>query len=767
MSSKALHAQLIEAIERLQDTIDSDIRDRAAAGSDFPVTSRLLSEYLWIYNRLEECYDQTIQTQRRINIREVLIRTVTRYLELYWLLTRPTVLQEGQEAVTWQALANTIRSQTQSIDLIIPTPRIVKDDIGPSFALREDLISKFFKQFEEARVASDIAKPPAMPLEDAALLVQRCERARRARHETFIKRGIQQQQASMTHPKKSQRDEVDREKCANTIKQFWKKFGARHKERQRRDSERELIGMKAIPRTPAFTEKVDRNEKRRKEEERRRKQELDAAMEVSRAWLRDNKQVDLERKLSELNAEYYNEVKLETGKAPTIKPKTNVLQTLFDRAEESPDAELGNLVAEQAAKKTKAKPEEAKKEAPKGGGGGKGKEEVPIPVRLTELQEALQRFNDLWNREDQGEATDSFDVQLARKEMWTSMLPDIALNCENNLKQELKNLKILEMRRVRKARPPRVRKKRQRKSRDPLGGKTDEEVLAQLVGLGIACSSPNITFRDFVGDNGMAMDGGESPCYATMGSEMMIEAVLPFACDREKISDIPKGVLISGNKGTGKSTLALAAIQALGATFLNFSPCVLVGKETPTPRILVLMLLKAARVLAPSVILVDDIDRMFGRGKKADASKKFKAQFRKNIRKVKPKDRILLIGTTSQFPLPKPCSTLFNREISIPKPGFPTRVAVWNFWLAKKNLIMPSISVNALAFASDGYTAASIARACNKANRVKISRTEPNDPITDREILKFLADAPEDESKPQVQFAFGGFKPTPVMAKKG
>jgi hypothetical protein len=121
-------------------------------------------------------------------------------------------------------MAASIMVQTQAIGLEIPTPRIVKDDTGPAFGLREDLFTKLARLFEEARITAEITNPPPMPLEEAALIVQRAERARHARHETLIKRGIQQQEAKLPHPKR-QREEGDREKCANTIKEFWKKFG--------------------------------------------------------------------------------------------------------------------------------------------------------------------------------------------------------------------------------------------------------------------------------------------------------------------------------------------------------------------------------------------------------------------------------------------------------------------------------------------------------------------------------------------------------------
>jgi hypothetical protein len=45
---------------------------------------------------LEEYSDQTVHTQRRVNIRDLLVRTVTRLLELYWQVTRARTLPEGQ-----------------------------------------------------------------------------------------------------------------------------------------------------------------------------------------------------------------------------------------------------------------------------------------------------------------------------------------------------------------------------------------------------------------------------------------------------------------------------------------------------------------------------------------------------------------------------------------------------------------------------------------------------------------------------------------------
>jgi hypothetical protein len=69
---------------------------------------------------------------------------------------------------------------------------------------------------------------------------------------------------TVAHPKR-QREEGDREKCANTIKEFWKKFGKRHKEQKQQKAEKILIGMKPVPFATSFLEKVENTLKRRKE----------------------------------------------------------------------------------------------------------------------------------------------------------------------------------------------------------------------------------------------------------------------------------------------------------------------------------------------------------------------------------------------------------------------------------------------------------------------------------------------------------------------
>jgi hypothetical protein len=107
-------------------------------------------------------------------MRDLLVKTVTRLLALFCGITRPPSIRESQTPVTWPVVAGTICAQTRSVDLRIP--RIVKDDIGPAYGLREDLIAKLARQVGAGRAAADVGRG----------CVARCA----ARHETLLRRGV-------------------------------------------------------------------------------------------------------------------------------------------------------------------------------------------------------------------------------------------------------------------------------------------------------------------------------------------------------------------------------------------------------------------------------------------------------------------------------------------------------------------------------------------------------------------------------------------------
>ncbi|EAY00954.1 ATPase, AAA family protein [Trichomonas vaginalis G3] len=748
MSSRVLHDMLMQAYERLQSVA---AQDQNTNTSDKQTSLTLISEYLEIYTLLEECYDQTIQTQRRTNIHQLLQAVVSRLLEV--IKDAPSEdVGFNPKLSKWENISQAIMAQTLTNDIEIPIPRIVKD-LQVTFQTRESTIAKDVEHFKEYRIAEEMKQPPPMPLEEAVLIVQCAERARRARHETIIKRGVQQETVKIARQSRFS----DREKSANIIKRFWWKYGARNKDGRYREQEKELIGMKSTANIRELQMKIIKTMMDRKEKQKIYANELQGAEKISKRWLEDNKATDEIRKYDSLAAKYYNRKKLQ--KKP-LDIKHDVILTLAQEIENGEEEDPGfdevvqkNVDALVEAQKKKMQPKDEKKKEEKKPDNTKKGKDAPVSVLSPSVQKIvdnLGEFEKLWGPEADPSPSDDISIDLVRKEMWEQMVPELIQKTREKLIRELKNLKILDARRCKKARPPRQRNKRQRKVKDPFGGKEPEQVLADFVGYGIIKNVPTTTFKDFVGhynttDPGDYGDPDPSTSYAAVRNNVIIEGVLPFAADRN-MAGLPNGLLITGPKGCGKTTLAYAIINALGALFIDLSPEVLVGKELPSAKQLITQVIAFAKPSAPAVILIDDIDLMFGNRKRANSSKKYKSQFQRNLKKLKPPMNIFLVATASQE-IAAAGMKLFDRKIEIPFPNFPTRVAIWNHWLAKKGLLIPSISVNALAFASDGCTAATIARAVNKAERVKASRTEPKDPITDTEILSFLVEGPAEEWK--------------------
>lgn len=73
--------------------------------------------------------------------------------------------------------------------------------------------------------------------------------------------------------------------------------------------------------------------------------------------------------------------------------------------------------------------------------------------------------------------------------------------------------------------------------------------------------------------------------------------------------------MLAGPWGTGKKTLVHAICTETGANLFDLTATNIMGKYIgkPATRLLVNMVFKVARLLQPSVILVDECEKMFGK----------------------------------------------------------------------------------------------------------------------------------------------------------
>ncbi|KAJ1491017.1 P-loop containing nucleoside triphosphate hydrolase protein, partial [Baffinella frigidus] len=138
----------------------------------------------------------------------------------------------------------------------------------------------------------------------------------------------------------------------------------------------------------------------------------------------------------------------------------------------------------------------------------------------------------------------------------------------------------------------------------------------------------------------------------------------------------PKGLLLFGPPGTGKTMIGKTIASEANATFFSISASSLMSKWIGEGEKMVRALFAVARVQSPSVIFIDEIDSLLSqRGEgDAEASRRVKTEFLVQMDGVAcaAEDRILLVGATNRpQELDEAARRRMVKRLYIPLPGAP------------------------------------------------------------------------------------------------
>ena len=200
---------------------------------------------------------------------------------------------------------------------------------------------------------------------------------------------------------------------------------------------------------------------------------------------------------------------------------------------------------------------------------------------------------------------------------------------------------------------------------------------------------------------------------------------------------VPRGILLEGSPGTGKTLLARAVASEAGVPFLSVSGSEFIEMFVGVGAARVRSLFERARANAPCVIFIDEIDAI-GRQRGAgiaggnDEREQTLNQILTNMDGFEQGDNIVILAATNRIDILDNALTRpgrFDRKVSVPLPDYDGRIQIAKVHFKDKQLD-ESVDFEELASLTPGFSGADIANLANEAaivsirfNRTSIDRT--------------------------------------------
>lgn len=186
----------------------------------------------------------------------------------------------------------------------------------------------------------------------------------------------------------------------------------------------------------------------------------------------------------------------------------------------------------------------------------------------------------------------------------------------------------------------------------------------------------------------------------------------------------PRGLLLYGPPGNGKTLLAKALASKADAAFFNISASSLTSKWVGEGEKLVRALFEVAAEKQPSIIFIDEIDSILSSraANEHEASRKLKTEFLVHFDGLASSNgRVIVIGATNRpHELDDAAQRRLVKRIYIPLPDHEARAAIIKHLFQKQKHSLDQAKLKQLVSMTEGYSASDLTALCKEASMMGI-----------------------------------------------